>query len=1453
MKSIVCCSMFAVVAAACLSVCAETRTEAPRDLPLIADVDVVVAGGGFAAVGAALAAHAAGASVFVVMPRQNPADDLVTTRRLWAQEGDEGLDDALLATTIPMTHQTAFTYTPSIEATNAAHLDAHHTVLRDGAWGSDEKQTVQYDGAVDIAIVPQEGDYNVTSVTVHYHVKSNYGSAGFKVLVGGEEVKGSESSTANSAYRTWVFTPTVPFARSEFTLHSECSEGAVRQLLGEVIVETDGAFATPASTPVRYFKALDAALREAGIEYFTGAVVTDVLRDAAGDVSGVVIANRSGRQAIRAKAVVDATEWGNAARRAARLRVPASGGETAFTRVMTVSSDATFEGLDDIVVREVPLAVETATILPNDLHPTRKSFNYALKAVAFTKRLPFNRTDARAVTAIDQSLRGETWERTVVDQSEKPFFVPPESIISAAGPVTAWPGANEMPLGAFRPEGAPYLWVSGMMADVDRSLAEKLSFPGVGVIVGRRIGAAAAEEALARGTMGEVVCGEEQALAAADIREALLRPLNVGNVSDGAVRSLGGAVEVLDDVDVLVVGGGTAGGPAAIAAAREGKKTMVAEWLYTMGGVTTEGRIGRYYKATTRGFTKNEVDPHAMGDKALGDCFYEAKSEFFRRTAVEAGAEILFGAFAEGALVEGTDAAGRAKVRGAVLVLPDGTRGIVRAKVVIDATGNADVAAAAGAETMFLSPAEFAMQGTAASTHVLGDSYRNSDVGFLNTPDAGDMSHFAKRARRGMPESAWNLSNIIAGSRERRRIVGDFIVTELDEMRGRTYPDTIMHGESNYDMHGYSTSDLMMFYETTHGAIFKADLPYRALLPASLDGVYATGLAISATRDAMPIIRMQPSVQNQGYAAGLAAAMAADAGSVRAIDVKALQRRLVDDGCLDARVLTDEDSGDDRSGLADAVRALGADFHGMEFVLSFPGDALPLLQAAYGEETEISNKVAKAAALLMLGDNRGFDVVTNALAASAWLAGNNFRGLGNFGRQTAFDDCLLFALACSGDTRAPGVLADYANRLADADGKTVRALSHWRMLAQAAERQRSGRIAANIGLAAERASSKVEGFAKKGTPDAVSYAGENANDGERTNALRELAELRARYRFGDKAAEARLREYLNDYRTIYAAWAALVLSQPPLGEVVGEWTDANTLVIDLGKPSAPNTYTGVVEVSDATLRFLSEADEAPVSDSWRFSLVPGGDFEPLEVLSGATTAALDKRAKRDAAWLAANVPDWTFDNSNDGSGLTKDGSYFASDNRIGARGHAAFLFKTSNSGGLGPVSQPFTVPEGGGDYALAFDWTSRYNAGTTYPVQIVVSLDGVALGTYGGAQKYDSWQTQVVELGTLAAGQHTLAFSIPNVNNTGVLIDNVKLGVPAEPATAAQFPADLLKALTVKVTQETNLELLGDFRLQVRAFYRDGAHWIGEVVATLPDGGDGVLVSKPFPFVIRLV
>ena len=83
------------------------------------------------------------------------------------------------------------------------------------------------------------------------------------------------------------------------------------------------------------------------------------------------------------------------------------------------------------------------------------------------------------------------------------------------------------------------------------------------------------------------------------------------------------------------------------------------------------------------------------------------------------------------------------------------------------------------------------------------------------------------------------------------------------------------------------------------GPAYVGDLPYRCLLPKGIEGLLVTGLGASADRDAMTLIRMQADLENQGYAAGTAAAMAVErAVDVRKVDVKALQKKLVEMGIL---------------------------------------------------------------------------------------------------------------------------------------------------------------------------------------------------------------------------------------------------------------------------------------------------------------------------------------------------------------------------------------------------------------------------------------------------------------------------------------------------------------------------------------------------------------------------
>lgn len=162
-------------------------------------------------------------------------------------------------------------------------------------------------------------------------------------------------------------------------------------------------------------------------------------------------------------------------------------------------------------------------------------------------------------------------------------------------------------------------------------------------------------------------------------------------------------IPVLDEVDVLVVGGGPSGIAAAMAAAREGVKTMLVERYGCFGGVISqvgvEGFAWYRHEGTVEAggiaaeFEKAAVE---MGG-ATKECQSESEAldaEMFKCVAdklvTEAGVIPLFYCFASEAIVECDEIKG---------IIVDGKSGrqAILAKRVIDCTGDADVAALAGA------------------------------------------------------------------------------------------------------------------------------------------------------------------------------------------------------------------------------------------------------------------------------------------------------------------------------------------------------------------------------------------------------------------------------------------------------------------------------------------------------------------------------------------------------------------------------------------------------------------------------------------------------------------------------------------------------------------------------------------------------------------------------------
>lgn len=157
---------------------------------------------------------------------------------------------------------------------------------------------------------------------------------------------------------------------------------------------------------------------------------------------------------------------------------------------------------------------------------------------------------------------------------------------------------------------------------------------------------------------------------------------------------------IIEETGVLVCGGGTAGVVAALAAAREGVKTLLVEQFGSLGGTAT--------LAQTTPMMRNEIDGndlirgiHAEIQEMLvkmGSGKTAKEAMYFDpvllriildRLCIKYGVKLLLNTYIVGAIVE-------KKALKGVLVENKSGRSAILAKVTIDATGDADVAAFAG-------------------------------------------------------------------------------------------------------------------------------------------------------------------------------------------------------------------------------------------------------------------------------------------------------------------------------------------------------------------------------------------------------------------------------------------------------------------------------------------------------------------------------------------------------------------------------------------------------------------------------------------------------------------------------------------------------------------------------------------------------------------------------------
>lgn len=428
-------------------------------------------------------------------------------------------------------------------------------------------------------------------------------------------------------------------------------------------------------------------------------------------------------------------------------------------------------------------------------------------------------------------------------------------------------------------------------------------------------------------------------------------------------------IAISREVDVLVAGGGPAGVAAAISAARSGARTLLIEQRGFLGGMGTVALVPAFCpysdgeKAVIRGIglelleqMKAECEPEFRERFGTELDWVPIDPEVLKRVydnaVAESGAGVLLHTIASQTAM---DADGR-KIEGVVIVNKSG-RSLIKAKTVIDATGDADLAALAGAP--FHIGGEAGELQAATMCYLLANVERKRFLDYLNESGDTDQIHRAvqqaqadgklPQGRDSVSGLSWvadylvgvNFGHVFGidgsraedltrgavegrklvrrqleffrayvpgfehahlvssgeqiGIRETRRIVGDYVLTQDDFMNMASFPDDIARNSYFIDIHMARSSGAMHIHHLPPGK--SHGVPYRCMLPVGLDNVWVAGRAASSDRVVQGSLRVMPNCFAMGQAAGMAAAIAAGSDSQsRKVDITALQRGLVQQG-----------------------------------------------------------------------------------------------------------------------------------------------------------------------------------------------------------------------------------------------------------------------------------------------------------------------------------------------------------------------------------------------------------------------------------------------------------------------------------------------------------------------------------------------------------------------------